>query len=64
MSPLTPRERTIIEAWWNIGSVKSTAIHLGLAESTVKNALREARRKTGCSNTLMLAKWYMKKKVA
>ena len=58
-TPLTDTECAAVQTWWLTGSVKETAIKLDLAESTVKNALNLARRKTGTPNTLMLAKWHV-----
>lgn len=47
MTPLTPGEVRVLEAYVAMGSVKLAAHELGLSPQTVKNHLMNAREKTG-----------------
>lgn len=52
MTPLTDRERQILEAYVEAESARKAAILLGISEQTVKNHLHAIRNKTGTATTL------------
>lgn len=55
---MTARQRAVLVAYCEAGSVAAAAHQLGVAESTVKNHLADLRRRCGFSSTAQ-AVWHL-----
>ncbi|OZG69174.1 response regulator transcription factor [Bifidobacterium eulemuris] len=50
-SPLTDRERAVLESYERTGSYKITASQLGISDSTARNIMHHAKRRLGATST-------------
>lgn len=51
-TPLTRRERAILEAVWDTGSIATAAVKLGISHNTARNHLANVRSRLGAHTTL------------
>jgi DNA-binding CsgD family transcriptional regulator len=51
-SPLTPREREVLQAVWDAGNGPEAAARLGISRHTLRTHLQNARSRLGARTTL------------